>query len=139
MFGVLQKVLYGLCHLTEVARGFEALYYFAIAVNEELGKVPLDLTALLILWIDFAQHSIKNGCYLVAHIEARESLLALQVLVQRDCTFAVDIHLSKLGKLGSKLELADFVDLLNRLRSLSIELIAGEVQDLKTLLPICFI
>lgn len=100
MFGVLQKVLYGLCHLTEVVRGFEALYYFAIAVNEELGKVPLDLTALLILWIDFAQHSIKNGCDLVAHIEARESLLALQVLVQRDCTFAVDILPFQTGETG---------------------------------------
>ncbi len=76
VFGMLQKVLDGLRHLAQIMGGFEALYNVSVAIDKELGEVPLDLTALLIFWVGLAQDSIKNWCDLVAHIEARESLLS---------------------------------------------------------------
>ena len=59
--------------------GFVAAYYFAVAVDKEFRKVPLDARLLGIVRVGFAKHLVEQRSEFIFHVKALESLLCFQV------------------------------------------------------------
>ena len=72
-------------------------------------------------------------------VEALEALLGLQIGVQRELVRAVDVGLLHPREGGVEVDGAEFVDLVVRSRSLSAELIAGDVQDFQTFVVVILV
>src|SRR6056297_576516 len=89
--------------------GRVALDDFTLAVNQELGEIPLDAGTA---------QGAAGGC--------------LEVLEQRVGIAAVDVDLAEHGEGDAVVELAEFADVCVAAGVLAAELVAGEAEHLKT-------
>lgn len=113
----------------------EALDYVAIAIDEELGEVPLDVATIATLAIDLGgepEHAVHQH---VARTTAR-GLLLLEVLEERRGIVTIDIDLLETRESGIVLGIAELGDALVILLGLLHELIAGEIEHNETLILI---
>ena len=72
-------------------------------------------------------------------VKALEALLCLQVGEQRRLVLAVDLYFLELGKLSTKIQGAELMNFLLGAGSLLTKLVAGEVENLKTLVLILLV
>ncbi|MPM85980.1 hypothetical protein SDC9_133063 [bioreactor metagenome] len=72
-------------------------------------------------------------------IEARKALLRFKERIERVFALPIDLQLCKPLEGGAEVEGAELVDLLDGPGSLLLELVAGEVENLKTLFLVRFI
>ena len=135
----LQECLHGLLDVLDLLSRLEACHYLTLLVDQELGEVPLDLCALLVIGISLRQHLVENGIERMGLIPASEALLALEELIQRIGIVAIHLQLLEAGEVGAIVELAELMDRLVCAGSLLAKLIAREIQDLKALCVICLI
>lgn len=87
----------------------------ALAVNQELGEVPLDAPA----------HAA--------------TFLGLKPGVERVGLVAVNFYLSKSWESGLVVEAAEVIDFLGRARGLALELVARKVQDGEALVAVAVV
>ena len=132
MDDALQQRRNALCHQPNIGCRLKTSDDVPLAVNHELCEIPFDLRVVLVvgvkLWKDFPQ--------LVRHLALAEPLktfLRFQELVERERIFPVDLRFFHLRILRVVLRCAERVDLLVCPRRLPPKLVAGDVQDLKTL------
>ena len=129
----LQQRADALRYQANVGRGLEARGHVTLTVDDELREVPLDLRVVLVVGVKLRQDLPE----LVGHLalaEALEALLGLQELVEWQGVLPVDVGLPHLGVLRAVLLHAEVVNLLVRPGRLRAKLVAGDVQDLKTLI-----
>ena len=110
--------------------GLHALDDVALAVDQELGEVPLDVAVVLVVLVhlldDAAEHQTHGA------VEALKAGVLGQPLVEGDGVLAVDVDLGKLREGDAEAAGAEGVDLLVGAGGLIGKLVAGEVQDLQT-------
>ena len=105
----------------------------AIAVDEELGEVPLDVGSLAPTWVHLVEHLFETWSQLVVGIKALEALLLLQIGEQRRCVLTIDLNLGELWELNVIVGCAELVNLGLCAGSLLTKLIAREVENGETL------
>ena len=129
----LQQTLHTRLNISHIRRRFEARDDLAVTVHDELGEVPFNVGFLVPVGILLREH-FRQEIGILAVGQAFEALLSLQVGVKGQLVLAVDIGFLHLRESCVVMKGAELMDLFIRTGRLSAELIAGDVDDLKTLL-----
>ena len=108
-------------------------------VDEEFGKVPLDVCFLLVVRISLGEHVVEDVGNGVLHIPACETFLFLEEFEEGVGIVAIDLDLLKAWEFRSEVEFAELVDALVCTRGLLAELVAREIEDLKSLTVILLV
>ena len=106
----------------------------AFAINEELRKVPLDIRLVAELLVVHLGELFEHGVF-DALSEALERLFRRKIGEQRIGGLAVDVDLFKLRELRAEFQCAERMDLVLAAGRLIGKLVAGEIEDLKALVP----
>ena len=117
--------------------GLKAGDNVALAVDEELGEVPLDVTVVLIVLVHLLDDAVQNQSSRA--VETLKPGVGGKPLVERDGVLAVDVDLGILREGDPETAGAEGVDLFIGSGSLIGELVAGEVENLKTLVLECVV
>ena len=113
--------------------GFETLNHHTALVDEEFGKIPLDIGFLLVVRIGLGEHLVEDGRQFVCLIPSCKSLLLFQKFEQWVGIVAIDLDFLESGKFCAVGELAETMNGLVGAGCLLAELVAGEIEDLETL------
>ena len=116
-----------------------ALDDLPLLVDEELGEVPLDVGALLVVGVSLREHLVEDGVDRVGLIPTGEAFLLFKEFIERGSVIAIDFYLFELRKLSAVGELTEVMDTLVGAGSLLAKLVAWEVKDLEALSVVCLV
>ena len=129
---VLQGLKHCLFHFYHGIAGLKALQDGAVPGDKELGEVPFDPGLGSVVRIPGQQIGVEFFSFRCLGVQPPESFAHHQMAEQRGGIFPGDIGFAEAGKGGVVVQGAEPVDLIPGSRSLVAELVAGEVQDLKS-------
>ena len=132
-FLCLEPFLDGLGDDVETRGRLEASHNLSLLVDEELGEVPLDVWAFLVVRVSLAEHLVEHRVERMALVPAGEALAFLQELEERSGVVAVYLDLLVALELSAVCELAELMDAFISAWSLLSKLVAWEIQNLEAL------
>ena len=129
----MKELLNALFNYLDARSWLKTINHHTALVCKELGEIPLDIWFLLVVGIILFKHIVKNASQLMVHIPSLEALLFLEILEQGVSSIAVNLHLLETREFSTVVERAEFVDFVVGAGGLALELVAGNVDDLETL------
>ena len=123
----------GLSDNLHVHGGLKASQHLPLAVHQELGEVPLDIGLVAEGFVVHIGELAKRGI-LQALAEAFKGFFRGKVHEERVSIVTIHVNLGKLREFGTKLQGAEFMNLVLRAGGLIGKLVAGEIQDLQALI-----
>lgn len=112
--------------------GLETTHHTAIAVDEKLGKVPLNVGTAVVEAVLGTKHLVKPCSKRVGGVEALESSLALEPLPHGRNAVAIDVHLGHLHKRDTVGASAEGMNVGIAARGLCAKLVARKVNNFKS-------
>lgn len=116
--------------------GFKACYYATFPVDEELGEIPFDIGLLGIVGVGTVEYGVEHIGERMCRVETRKAFLLLEVGVERRLVGSIDVDFVETGKEGVEVGNAELLNLGVGSGCLSAKLVAGEVENLKSLVCI---
>ena len=110
MFLCLKPLFDGLCDYVEAGSRFEASHHLTLLVNEELGEVPLDVCAFLVVRISLREHLVENRVERMSLVPACEAFAFLEEFEERSGIITIYLDLFVALKFCAVCKFAELMD-----------------------------